>query len=129
VEAINRVRFERFDRVLQQVLLEAGDSPPTVTDQGGLKGGKGGAPGGPLEPLQDWITLNLGQWYRYSHGATPTSKVEDMSTILQVITKHCPATVLSAWLSCSARYATCAISVCAHSDAKSGSYNQACIYR
>lgn len=26
----------------------------------------------------------LGQWFRFAHGANPTSKVEDMSTILQV---------------------------------------------
>ncbi|KAG5178451.1 Mgm1-like protein [Tribonema minus] len=75
VEAINRVRFERFDRVMQQVLLEAGDAPPPAE--------KGAPKGSELNSLHDWVSFNLGQWYRYSHGANPTSKVEDMSAILQ----------------------------------------------
>jgi len=75
VEAINRVRFERFDRVLQQVLLESGDSPPPV-EKNSIKGSE-------MSILHDWVSYNLGQWYRYSHGANPTSKVEDMSAILQ----------------------------------------------
>ncbi len=25
--------------------------------------------------FQDYVTMQLGQWYRYSHGANPTSKV------------------------------------------------------
>ncbi|CAM9724999.1 unnamed protein product [Chrysoparadoxa australica] len=69
VNAINQVRFERFDRVLHQVMIEAGEKPPP-----GTKG---------LPPLEEWVALNLGHWYRYSHGANPTSKVEDMSTVLQ----------------------------------------------
>jgi interferon-induced GTP-binding protein Mx1 len=86
-EAINRVRFERFDRVLHQVLLEAGDKPatnqpPAAPEESApsapLYGSKKG-----LEQLHEWVSINLGQWYRYSHGANPTSKVEDMSTILQ----------------------------------------------
>ncbi len=24
---------------------------------------------------QDWVTMHVGQWYRNSHGANPTSKV------------------------------------------------------
>ncbi|CAN0194370.1 unnamed protein product [Ascophyllum nodosum] len=71
VEAINQVRFERFDRVLHQVLVEAGDGPPN------------GGNASDLTPLQEWVTYNLGQWFRFAHGANPTSKVEDMSTILQ----------------------------------------------
>ncbi|CAM9096946.1 unnamed protein product, partial [Laminaria digitata] len=71
VEAINQVRFERFDRVLHQVLVEAGDGPPNGGDASDVK------------PLKEWVTYNLGQWFRFAHGANPTSKVEDMSTILQ----------------------------------------------
>eukprot|EP00752_Nemacystus_decipiens_P009127 g8151.t1 len=71
VEAINQVRFERFDRVLHQVLVEAGDGPPN------------GGDASDVTPLKEWVTYNLGQWFRFAHGANPTSKVEDMSTILQ----------------------------------------------
>lgn len=59
MEAINRVRFERFDRVLQQVLLEAGDAPPP-TEKGAPKGSE-------LNSLHDWVSFNLGQWYRCVH--------------------------------------------------------------
>lgn len=71
IEAINQVRFERFDRVLHQVLVEAGDGPPD------------GGDASDVTPLKNWVTYNLGQWFRFAHGANPTSKVEDMSTILQ----------------------------------------------
>ncbi|CAN0284023.1 unnamed protein product, partial [Ectocarpus fasciculatus] len=71
IEAINQVRFERFDRVLHQVLVEAGDGPPN------------GGDASDVTPLKEWVTYNLGQWFRFAHGANPTSKVEDMSTILQ----------------------------------------------
>lgn len=49
VEAINQVRFERFDRVLHQVLVEAGDGPPD------------GGDASDVTPLKEWVTYNLGQ--------------------------------------------------------------------
>eukprot|EP01084_Bolivina_argentea_P127364 225258_1 len=83
-EAVNQMRFERFDRMLHQVLLEAGEKPlpPGESKTGStFKDSQFGPQG--INQLQDWVTMQLGQWYRYSHGANPTSKVEDMSTILQ----------------------------------------------
>lgn len=49
IEAINQVRFERFDRVLHQVLVEAGDGPPD------------GGDASDVTPLKEWVTYNLGQ--------------------------------------------------------------------
>ena len=86
VEAVNKARFERFEKILEKVVktyelamierFQAKDETPEKAPKG--------TPHGDFTLLKEQYIDTVGGWYMDNHGVNNESTLQDMLTILTV---------------------------------------------